>query len=131
MAISLLLGLSPSLFDETAALRLRSARLARDYLFNHFEHPICISDICAAVGCTERSLHLGFLEHYGTTPMRYLKQVRYNEACRCLLRIEPHQRLIDVAMSCGLYHEGRFGGEYFGFFGEYPAQTCGRKAEKG
>ncbi|WP_290582178.1 AraC family transcriptional regulator [Ketobacter sp.] len=124
---NLLLSVSTELRRENRTHKRQVAKAAREFICNHYDELFSIADLCEALGCTERTLHAGFVEYYNTTPKQYLKRIRYMEARRRLLRIEPHQRIFDVALACGLHHEGRFAREYYRLFGEMPAQTCGRR----
>ncbi|GAB4176305.1 MAG: hypothetical protein Fur0032_16240 [Terrimicrobiaceae bacterium] len=78
-----------------------------------------MSDLCAEVRASRRTLHLGFLELYGLGPMAYLRVIRLNGARRDLRRARGS--VTDIAMAWGFNHLGRFSAYYRQFFGELPS----------
>ncbi len=54
------------------------------HIFNHFAEPLAMHDIAAAAGMSERSLHLAFTRHLGSTPGVKLIQARIEHASRLL-----------------------------------------------
>ncbi len=115
------------LVREGARARQRTARIAREYLHAHCRWPVSISDLCEAAGTSRRNLHMGFLELYGVSPMRYLHALRLSGARR-ELAFSSGQRITDVATRWGFDHLGRFAGAYREFFGELPSAS--RSLEK-
>ena len=65
---------------EGMRVRQKIARKAEEYLRTCCRDPISISDLCAAVGTTRRTLHLGFVQLYGVPPMHYLRAIRLRGA---------------------------------------------------
>ncbi len=49
------------------------ARRAEQAIRKHPRQQLTIDKICSLVGCSARSLHLGFKECYGTSPGRYAR----------------------------------------------------------
>src|SRR5208283_4954313 len=77
---------------------------------------ISISDLCAAVGATRRTLHLGFVELYGVPPMHYLRAIRMRGAREDLTNARGRDlRVADIAMKWGFEHLGRFALAYRDF----------------
>lgn len=109
--------------------RLRLAKQAQDYLHAHAKEPISIADVCEAVGASERTLYLGFVERFGISPKAYFAKLRLNGARRELRRGSPNQSVTSVAMDWGFFHLGRFAIEYRSMFGESPVETL-RQARK-
>ena len=99
------------------------ARRAEEFIRVRIDAPITLFDICDWVGASERSLHLGFLERFGMSPMAYLKVLRLNRARRQLRDAAPGTSVTDVAMRSGFLHLGRFATDYGRFFGEWPSAT--------
>ena len=56
----------------------RLARRAADFLHARCREPLSIAEICATVGANRRTLHLGFWEVFGVTPIAYLTALRLN-----------------------------------------------------
>lgn len=117
-----LAAVEPRSRPEGVRTRQRSARLAREYLHAHCRQPVSVSDLCKATGTSRRSLHLGFVELYGVSPMRYLHALRLSGMRRELV-FSPGQRITDVATHWGFDHLGRFAGAYRSFFGQLPSAS--------
>ena len=107
-------------------VRQKIARKAEEYLRTCCRDPISISDLCAAVGTTRRTLHLGFVELYGVPPMHYLRAIRLRGAREDLINARRRDvRVADVAMKWGFEHLGRFALSYRDFFGALPSADAG------
>jgi AraC family transcriptional regulator, ethanolamine operon transcriptional activator len=105
------------------------ARRAEEFIRGRIDAPITLSDVCDWVGASERSLHLGFLERFGMSPMAYLKALRLNRVRRQLRDATPGTSVTDVAMRSGFLHLGRFATDYGRFFGEWPSATLRHLAQ--
>lgn len=104
--------------------RQRSARIAEEYLRANCRQPVSISDLCEVAGTSRRSLHLGFMELYGSAPMRYLHALRLSGVRRHLTSERSSgQRITDIATRWGFDHLGRFATAYKEFFGHLPSAT--------
>jgi transcriptional regulator GlxA family with amidase domain len=80
-----------------------------------------------AVGASQKTLELAFRDVLRTTPGKYLVLNRLNQAHHSLAYADKSStRVIDVAMSLGFSHMGRFAGAYRVLFGELPSQTLER-----
>lgn len=107
---------------EPSLARRHIARRAAAIIRERCREDLTISDLCAAVRASRRTLHLGFLELYGLGPMTYLKFLRLNG-----VREELHKRRRDgvnvtsVATSWGFKHLGRFSQYYSSHFGVLPS----------
>jgi len=99
------------------------ARRAEEFMRGRIDSPITLPDVCDWVGANERSLHMGFLERFGMSPMAYLKVLRLNRVRRQLRDAAPGTSVTDVAMHAGFLHLGRFAKDYGRFFGERPSAT--------
>jgi len=87
--------------------------------------PLTIRDLCQAVGASERTLHLAFRQHLGTTPKAHLKALRLNAVRRDLRAAPPGTGVMDVAMRWGFFHAGWLSQDYRRMFGESPSTTLG------
>lgn len=102
------------------------ARQVRDFLHEHAQQPMRLSELCRAVGVPERTLHLIFMEAFGMPPKAYLKMIRLNGARRDLLEAGPNDSVSGVAVRWGFLHFGWFSVDYHHLFGERPSDTLAR-----
>lgn len=70
---------------------------------------------CMSMSTFERR----FKKHFGSTPSRYIKRLRINEACELLLAGFPAQR---VALDCGFCDQSYFTREFRKLMGMTPRQ---------
>jgi AraC-like DNA-binding protein len=82
-----------------------------------------VADLARIAGISARSLQYAFHEQYGTTPMRYLRQVRLERAREDLAR--AHGTVAEIAYYWGFTNLSRFARAYRDRFGEFPAATLG------
>jgi AraC-like DNA-binding protein len=80
-----------------------------------------VADLARLAGISARSLRYAFHGQYGTTPMRYLRQVRLDRAREDLSR--AHGSVADIAYYWGFANLSRFARAYRDRFGEFPAAT--------
>jgi len=107
--------------------RERALRRAKEYLKEHAEDPITVSDLHRATGVSERTLRYAFLEHFGVSPKTYLMATRLNGVRRQLYQVDPSSITIaDVANHWGFWHMGQFAADYRRLFGELPSETLAR-----
>lgn len=124
---SLLSGLPGDEHPSPAGGMAALARRAEDYLLTNLQAPLTIRDLCQAVGASERTLHLAFRMHLGTTPKVHLKVLRLNAVRRDLRAAAPGQGVMDVAMRWGFFHAGWLSQDYRRMFGESPSRTLGNR----
>jgi len=103
------------------------ARRAEQTIRKYPRQQLTIDQICSLVGCSARSLHLGFKEYYGTSPGRYARTLALNAAHQQLCNIPENETISNIAMSWGFYHLGRFSHQYKKFFSELPSATVERQ----
>lgn len=90
------------------------------------ERPVHISEICASLGVSRRTLHRSFHEVFGMGPVTFLRQKRLCAIHSILRDSAPGATTVaSVAMQQGFYELGRFSHYYHAMFGEYPSQTLG------
>lgn len=99
----------------------REMRRALEYLHAHFSDPIRVEDIAREAGVNVRSLQLGFKAAFGLSPMRYLRDVRLDEARYRLVQRHGRDSVTEVAYSVGFSHLGRFSQDYRARFGVSPS----------
>jgi anti-anti-sigma factor len=86
---------------------------------------ITVADIAAAVPVTVRAIQLAFQRHMGTTPTRYLRQVRLARAHADLTRASPGDSLTvtTVAYRWGFPSLSRFAAQYRHAYGVSPSRV--------
>ena len=106
------------------------AREAAAWLRENLTEPVTIRDLCAALHTSERTLHLAFRAHVGTTPKAFVKAQRLQAARHDLLHPGPHTRVTDVALRWCFLHFGWFAHDYHALFGETPSRTLRRAVRR-
>jgi AraC-like DNA-binding protein len=101
----------------------RDIKRAIDYLEGHLDLPVTIADLVAASQVPGRTLFQHFHDFKGMSPMRYLRDARFERARRALLAAEPEESITAIATNWGFTHLGRFAVEYRRRFGERPSDT--------
>jgi AraC-like DNA-binding protein len=104
----------------------RNVKRAIDYIEAHLDEPIGLDEIVAAAGIPGRTLLKHFRDFRGTSPMRYLRQARFQRVHQALRRASCEEGVIDIASAHGFTHMGRFSVEYRKLFGESPSDTLRR-----
>ncbi len=89
--------------------------------------PLYLTELCAAIGVSERTLRLHCLEHIGMAPHRYLVLRRMNLVRQALTRANPAVTTVTtIAADHGFWEFGRFAVAYRKLFGEPPSVTLRR-----
>ena len=65
------------------------AARARAYMLANIDRRISVPDLARQLGVSERTLRYAFRETYGTSPSRYLKTTRLQQARRALENADP------------------------------------------
>jgi len=95
------------------------------------EQPSYITEICSAIGVSERTLQVCCQEQLGMGPKHYLLLRRLHLARRALRAAAPDGTTVtDIATRYGFWHLGRFAGEYRSLFAEAPTVTLHRQPEQ-
>jgi AraC-like DNA-binding protein len=105
----------------------RDVKRAIDYIEDHLEATIALADLVAASGVPGRTLLKHFRDSKGVSPMRYLRNARFEQVRNALTRAEPGESVTAIAMSWGFNHMGRFAVDYRNRFGESPSETLRRR----
>jgi len=107
--------------------KYRVAKMARDYIHEHYARPIRIEDLCRATGVGVRTLQRCFPDYFDLTIRDYIKTVRLNAARRGLRAAQPPETTVAaIAVQNGLGHFGRFSIEFRKRFGELPSDVLAR-----
>jgi len=118
---------------DPAAQDFRGVRRARvmsrfeDYLADRPGEPLYLSEICAAIGVSERTLRDCCQDHLGMGPHRYLWLRRMHLTRRALRDADPTRTSVtELATAHGFWELGRFSVEYRNLFDETPSTTLRR-----
>ncbi|GAB4240613.1 MAG: hypothetical protein Kow00121_67020 [Elainellaceae cyanobacterium] len=104
--------------------RSQLVKKADDYMRSHIDQPLTLTNLCQALGTSNRALCYGFQEMFGTSPMFYLKILRLQGVYRALKAAKSNPKTVtEVATQFGFYHLGYFARDYKHMFGELPSET--------
>ena len=97
------------------------------FLATHPNRPLCLTEICVAVGVAERTLRAACVEHLGMGPIRYLTLRRMDQVYSALLCADASKTTVThVAMDHGFCELGHFSVAYRFLFCESPSETLRR-----
>jgi transcriptional regulator GlxA family with amidase domain len=114
---------SEALHRRQRFLTPRDLRRALEYMHANVAAPITIADIAEASGIAGRTLFQYFRDFRGTSPMRYLRELRFEKVRDALREARGKRTVAEVAREWGFFHLGRFASEYRQRFGESPSQA--------
>jgi len=122
---------------EGALVQMRTGACRHRAIVSRFEEfleanpdrPLYLTEICPAVGVSERILRTACEEHLGLGPIRYLSLRRMHLVRRALFRAHSSTATVgEVATDHGFWELGRFSVAYRALFGESPSETLRRPA---
>ena len=119
--------------ETTTGGRRHDAIITRfeDFLAEHPDRPLYLTEICAGIGVAERTLRASCEQHLGMGPIRFLTLRRMHLVRRALVRAEPEETTVTrVVTDHGFWELGRFSVAYRALFGESPSDTLRRFAER-
>ncbi|MGB5329107.1 MAG: AraC family transcriptional regulator [Gammaproteobacteria bacterium] len=103
------------------------ARLAQEYIEDHYHETFRMEDLCRYTGISLRTLQRSFLVYFQVSPFRYTKALRLNAARQALVAADPSRDQVSrIAFDNGYTHLGRFSLDYRKHFGESPRETLAR-----
>ena len=114
--------------DSSAHLSSASQLVGKvdDYLEAAGLRPVHISEICAHLNVTRRTLHRAFFDVLGLGPITFLRHKRLCAIHSVLRDNDPATTTVArVAIQHGFIELGRFSHYYHSLFGEYPSETLG------
>jgi AraC family transcriptional regulator, ethanolamine operon transcriptional activator len=107
--------------------RAKLVRQTEEYLRSNLDRPLTLTDLCSAMGTSERALSYGFQDIFGTSPMVYLKLLRLQSAYQALKTAAPDRTtVLQIAHRSGFWSLGHFARDYRAMFGELPRDTLGK-----
>ena len=122
--------LRPAKDEEDAVAKRRHALVMRRFyaaVTASGDRPVYVSDLCSAIGVSDRTLQICCREHLGMGPRRYLWLRRMQHVRRALALADPTGATVtEIATAHGFWELGRFAGAYRSFYGESPSATLAR-----
>jgi AraC-like DNA-binding protein len=115
--------------EWTRDFEARIVRRADAFLRAHVAERFPLSQVCAAVGTSERQMQRAFRAIHGMGPNRYFKVRRLNFARAVLLSPAADGNVARIAYRFGFSDLGRFASAYRALFGEAPSTTLRRARE--
>ena len=118
---------------NTPGARRHKAIMGRfeEFLEAHHERPLYLTEICAGLGVSERTLRAACEEHLGMGPIRYLTLRRMHLVRRALRYADSSNSTVtSIVTDHGFWELGRFSVAYRELFGESPSATLRRPAER-
>jgi AraC-like DNA-binding protein len=110
--------------SQSARASPRQFRQAVEYINQHLEADVRLSDIAEAASCSIRSLTRAFHLASDTTPMQYLHGLRLQRVRAELSQARLSDKTIaDIAYHWGFRHLGEFNRKYREAFGVTPSET--------
>jgi len=103
-------------------------RLAEEYALAHIDDRLYVTDLCRAVGVSERTLQYAFQEVLGMSPLAYLTRLRLHRVRKALRMGTYGSTTVSAeALRWGFWHFGDFSRAYKDCFGELPSESLRRK----
>ena len=110
---------------------IRAAKLAREFIHEHYTDGIRLEDLCRVAGVGVRTLQRCFRQYFDVTITEYLKTIRLEAARRELAAGHPSEDSVTtIALENGFTHLGRFSVEFRERFGQSPKKTLAMGAEQ-
>lgn len=106
----------------------RSVRKTEEFIAGNLLNSVSLADLTEIADLPARTLLRLFKRHYGTSPIRYLRQKRYEAAHAELARADRSETTVtEVATKFGFSCVGRFAYEYRKMFHELPSETLKKR----
>jgi len=119
----------PATEERSRSIRPRQPIMQRfeQMLAERQDEPLYITEVCAGIGVSDRTLRLHCQEQLGMSPHQYLWLRRMNLARRALALADATARTVtEIANDHGFAELGRFAVAYRKLFGESPSVTLRR-----
>lgn len=127
---SLLQALTPAGgFNRKVPTRRKVAIEAIEYIHENTKKTLTIKSLVRQLETTTRTLHFGFIETFGMSPIAYIRNLRLASARRDLIN-KTWPTVTETAMFWNFHHLGRFSRAYQLAYGETPSETARRSSAK-
>ncbi|MCV2401904.1 helix-turn-helix domain-containing protein [Marinomonas sp. C2222] len=108
---------------QSYAHRKKVVDCAQQFLANHLEEAVTVTQLCEVTNVSRRTLQYSFESILGISPIQYLRLSRLNGVRRTLVYAQRNQSVGDIAAQWGFWHMSQFAKDYKHLFGEQPSQT--------
>jgi AraC family transcriptional regulator, ethanolamine operon transcriptional activator len=116
--------------ERTQQAHCRIVASAEQHALAKSAEQVYVSDLCRAVGVSERTLECAFKEVMGLSPAAYLKRLRLHRVRAALLAADRRSARVSAeALRWGFWHFGEFSVAYKQCFGESPSETLRRRLD--
>jgi AraC-like DNA-binding protein len=113
--------------DPILTDRKRIARLAQEFIHEHYSQVLHLEDLCRVTNVGVRTLQRCFKLYFAMSITDYLKSIRLNAVFRDLHSAHPSQHTVaEIALRNGFSHLGRFSVLFHDRFDELPRETLRR-----
>ncbi|WCM49186.1 helix-turn-helix domain-containing protein [Pseudomonas sp. WJP1] len=130
LLVALLRALTPiGRCAQKPPTRRKIATEAIEYIHQNTNRPLNMKVLVKQLKTTTRSLHHGFVETFGTSPIAYIRNLRLAHVRRDLIR-NTWPTVTETAMYWNFHHLSRFSKAYQEAYGETPSETARRKSSK-
>lgn len=109
--------------------RRKIAIQAIEYIHQNINKSLNMKLLVKQLKTTTRSLHHGFVETFGTSPIAYIRNLRLAHVRKDLIR-NTWPTVTETAMHWNFHHLSRFSKAYQDAYGETPSETARRNAAK-
>ena len=96
---------------------------AQQYIQQHIQQTIGLSDLSEFCDVSGRSLQKGFNQYFQQTPMEYIRDVRMALVHQALLKSKKNSSVTDILLQHGIQSLGHFSTHYKKRYGCLPSQT--------
>ncbi|MNO80323.1 transcriptional regulator EutR [compost metagenome] len=128
--VSLLKSLTPAGgCNRKVPTRRKVAIQAIEYIHENTKKTLNIKSLVRQLETTTRTLHFGFIETFGMSPIAYIRNLRLASARRDLIN-NTWPTVTETAMFWNFHHLGRFSRAYQIAYGETPSETARRNSVK-
>jgi len=127
---SLLQSLTPAGgVSRKVPTRRKVAIQAIQYIHENTKKTLTIKSLVRQLETTTRTLHFGFIETFGMSPIAYIRNLRLASARRDLIN-KTWPTVTETAMFWNFHHLGRFSKAYQMAYGETPSETARRNSAR-
>lgn len=103
------------------------ARNIQEWINAHYQEPLTVADLAAAVGLSVRQLQASVHQHFSVGPMELLRDIRLSKLHGLLRSSDADQSSVaTLAYSVGFTHLSRTSQLYRAKYGESPSHTLKR-----
>ncbi len=92
-----------------------------DYIQQHIEEPISLSELQLVLGVSARGLQYACLKHYDCTPREFIRQKKLDYAYELLQKRDKDFTIADIAAQLGFSNQSRFTRYFYERFGVMPS----------